>query len=662
MNENIKTLIFVGVAAAAALAGLGASRWSRYSAPQAESELQRMLFPDFHDPLTAARLRISDFDESTGTLRSFEVANEKGVWSIPSHEDYPADAQKQLEQAATSLIDLKKLSVVTKNPSEHALYGVVEPDDKLEPGATGVGKRVAMEDKDKNTICQLIVGKQEPDQPDIRYVRLPGKDSVYRVKVDVAKLSTKFEDWIEKDLLKIDTFDMRQINIDHYKESLAQDGVLRIGVGEKLALNYDEKATKWSLDDLAEGEELDNDKVNDLKNSLDQLKIVNVHRKPAGLGRDLRAESGPDVSDRQALSSLQNRGFALFPDGMMLGTAGEVQVGNANGVRHILRFGSIDLEARSGQVGDGEEQDAEGGEGEKKPKADANANRYLLVMAQFDPSFIQKPELKVKELPPLEDLLKELDKKEEPAADEDGETSAKEGDETPAADGAKSEAAEEESSPEPDVKDSAPQNEGSDAALPNGSGPEELAQAADKKEPPAAGAQEKKDEAPPAEAGEKDKENAESEPIEDPAERAARKKADAERKKQEQDDDRKIDDYKQKLKKGREKVQELNDRFADWYYVVSDSMYHKIELKRSDLIKAKPEEKKPEDKEEGEEKPDAGKKSTDDKTPPAGNAKTPAAPPQSATSPASPAAPSKTPAGKPATPAAKPAPTPPKKP
>ena len=29
---------------------------------------------------------------------------------------------------------------------------------------------------------------------------------------------------------------------------------------------------------------------------------------------------------------------------------------------------------------------------------------------------------------------------------------------------------------------------------------------------------------------------------------------------------------------------ELNARFADWYYVISDSVYEKIRIKRSDVV------------------------------------------------------------------------------
>ena len=50
---------------------------------------------------------------------------------------------------------------------------------------------------------------------------------------------------------------------------------------------------------------------------------------------------------------------------------------------------------------------------------------------------------------------------------------------------------------------------------------------------------------------------------------------------------RKQDEYEEKIKKGQERVQELNDRFADWYYIIADDVYQKIRLSRDDLIKKK---------------------------------------------------------------------------
>jgi len=49
----------------------------------------------------------------------------------------------------------------------------------------------------------------------------------------------------------------------------------------------------------------------------------------------------------------------------------------------------------------------------------------------------------------------------------------------------------------------------------------------------------------------------------------------------------KHDEWLQKVEEGRELSDQLNTRFADWYYVISSSSFDKVHLKRSDLIKSK---------------------------------------------------------------------------
>ena len=48
---------------------------------------------------------------------------------------------------------------------------------------------------------------------------------------------------------------------------------------------------------------------------------------------------------------------------------------------------------------------------------------------------------------------------------------------------------------------------------------------------------------------------------------------------------RKQDERDEALKKVNQQVAELNARFADWYYIISEDEYKKIHLGRSDLIK-----------------------------------------------------------------------------
>jgi hypothetical protein len=64
-----------------------------------------------------------------------------------------------------------------------------------------------------------------------------------------------------------------------------------------------------------------------------------------------------------------------------------------------------------------------------------------------------------------------------------------------------------------------------------------------------------------------------------------------ERKRIETENERKQKEYDDKIKKGEARARELNARFADWYYVVSEETYRKIHLNRADVIKPKGDEK-----------------------------------------------------------------------
>jgi hypothetical protein len=64
-----------------------------------------------------------------------------------------------------------------------------------------------------------------------------------------------------------------------------------------------------------------------------------------------------------------------------------------------------------------------------------------------------------------------------------------------------------------------------------------------------------------------------------------KKKLDAERERITRENQRKLDEWNDKKQKAQEKVRELNGRFADWYYVISEDVYKKLHLSRSDIIK-----------------------------------------------------------------------------
>ena len=62
----------------------------------------------------------------------------------------------------------------------------------------------------------MIIGKPVGEQGSQHYVRYPDKDAVYIVDIDPSKVSTKFEDWIERNLLGMNTMDLKQVHIQDY--------------------------------------------------------------------------------------------------------------------------------------------------------------------------------------------------------------------------------------------------------------------------------------------------------------------------------------------------------------------------------------------------------------------------------------------------------------
>ncbi len=557
MNETVKTLAFLILAAAVVLVAIVTRPSLHVAAP--EKMADQPLYPEF-DPLSVASLEIVEYDEDMATVRPFKVARlevkGKTRWVIPSHDDYPADAKDQVASAAAGLMGLKPLSMVSDNLGDQQEYGVVDPDpNAVKVGATGVGIKVIMKDQAGKDLLALVIGKEVRDRPGQRYVRKVGDAAIYVVEAKTDKLSTKFDNWIERNLLQINTFDMKEIQIRDYalKETnqglaIAQNGALQVDYNDtatpKWSLTHDEKFVpddkspgggRWSPVKMADNEELNTAKLDEMKGALDDLKIVDVSRKPAGLSADLKV-AADFTSHREALESLEEKGF--FPGQMeangpteLFSNDGEFRIVMKDGVEYILRFG--DIAGRGSAKTDQKDKAAEKEGEQNKEKKDAGLNRYLFVTAEFDPDIIAKPQL-------------------EPLPEAKTDTQAKPEEKKP----------DEKKAEEKKPDEAKPEEKKAEEKKPEETKPEE-------KKPEEAKADEKKPEETKAEAKTDDK------------------KAEDARQQVETENKRKQDEYDQKIADGKKHVADLNARFADWYYVISDDVYHKIHLGRADLVKKK---------------------------------------------------------------------------
>tara|TARA_R110002096_G_scaffold247781_3_gene440186 strand:+ start:2158 stop:3816 length:1659 start_codon:yes stop_codon:yes gene_type:complete len=338
-------------------------------------------FPGFVDGNKIAELELTAYRLESSSIYAFGVKRDaKGVWTIPSHGDYPADAADQMGKAASMLIGLKKESVVGDSKGNHADYDVIDP---LAGGVetAGRGTRVKLKDSAGNVLADLIVGKEVEGKDGTYYCRLPEGKRVYKAKL-TGSLSTQFTDWIETDLLKAQSFNISKVTFDNY--SVDEDKG-QIVPGEKfvLAKGADNKFVLEGLDPAKE--QTNEEKANEIGTTLGEIKIVGVRQKPQGLTARLERANSRDA---QLLSRYLNpKGFFLAGGGKLVSNEGDLLFETKSGVRYTLRFGELVLgEGDEVTAGIGSEAPKEG----EDPKKNAN-NRYLMVTVEFDESLLEKP-------------------------------------------------------------------------------------------------------------------------------------------------------------------------------------------------------------------------------------------------------------------------------
>ena len=261
MNPSSRTFAFVAAAGLSSLAAFGAWYSTQPSSVSGFADVGTEFFSGFDDPAKATSLAVVDYDSAEKDVQTFSVKqNDDGLWVIPSHHDYPAEAEDRLAKTATSLLGLKKTAVQSRSKDDWKLYGVIDPDVDGAATAEERGTRLTLSDGSGNPLVDLIVGKAVEGRSGSYYVREPEKNTTYIAQLNV-DLSAKFSDWIEPDLLKINQTDLVKIVLDNYSIDEQQGTVNKKEVLEFQKENL-ESSGKWTLADLkTDAEELDSTPV-----------------------------------------------------------------------------------------------------------------------------------------------------------------------------------------------------------------------------------------------------------------------------------------------------------------------------------------------------------------------------------------------------------------
>ena len=653
MNKSMtRTLAFVITAVVSTALAVTSNQFTKPAKLDGGDDFAKDFNPDFTDAGKATAMQVVSFDEATAAPRRFAVQNDGG-WKIPSYHGYPADGKDQLAKAAASVIGLKRGSLASRRKTDHERYGVIDPLDEENPATKGRGTRITISHKE-TALADLIVGNKVEGSEDKRYVRKKDEDKVYVVSARF-DVSTKFSDWAETDLLKVTGFDITRLRGSRPKIN----GDDEYEGDEVVELTKDKSSDPWKLAGLDEAaEELKSDEINTMVTTLDDLRLVGVRPRPAFQGRpilnaDLKVDlpkelrSDPRVINeikKVLLADLGEKGFRIGQDDegqtQIVSREGELTAGTKDGVVYKLTFGSVfsgtEQEIETGITPDAKETKKEGA---KKSLEEQKKSRYLIVRVNFDESLFGNP--------PVEPTTPVAPPGVEAPADPKEDADKKDGDDKKN-DAPKKEddkKASDEKSDDDKSTDSKKSTEDPDGSK----GEDAVATTKDEK---------KSDDSKPAAADDKkpDAEKKEAEKKEDaPAEKPKADAADAKKEDADKKEDAKPDEPKKSLKDlkaeymeslkrydaekgrfvserqafhakveaGKQKVKDLNDRFADWYYVISNDSFDKLRLSRAVLIKSKEKpaeksdaEKTDAEKKEGDlpaDKPDAEKKDADTK-------------------------------------------------
>ncbi len=610
MTENIKTISFA--TAAAAMVGVSLLMYL-LSMPGQMREFEKVgqeFYDDFKDPDHAVTLEVASMGDD-GLVKRFVIQKRDGMWRIPSHHGYPVDDNTRLAETATSFIGLMRQSVADLSGLKHEEFGVLDPksndpDEPVNPERTG--KRITMLDENGETLLDLIVGdKIDPEQKtagansftsnrgdeDIYYVRRPDEKETYRTALNV-NLSTRFADWIDTDLMKIDDERITRVSLDRYQ---LKEQAFRIGnkvviqndkvEGEKIELSRSKVTDDWTMAGLDESkEELKTFEASRIAANFTDIEIKGVRPKITFQGQqiltpDLKLVLPPEIveSNPQQVqeivemlqTDLQQKGFVLDQNPqtqelLLISTKGEFVASTDNGVVYRLNFGEAfvgdeqavqiggdpsetstqkdagNVKDKSGKISEDKHSTGDGSNESSNSQADEVAqneqdsispkgrNRYLMVRVDFDKALLG--EAPTEPQPP--------DEPAKPVGYNDWITAQ--------------------------MEQEGPDPSGNDDKNVDDSNPPELP------------------------------ENVQSE-LDEQEKLFKQYQADLdlflvesnllEQRKKEYRESRR--EYRKRLRDGRRKVQKLNERFGEWYYVISDEVFESLQITRADLVTEKTE-------------------------------------------------------------------------
>ena len=167
MNETTKTAAFVGSAVAMLLAAVFTGYANKPKPADDYETIGQPFYTDFEGTNQAKSLLVTSIDPDAIKKQKFEIKEVDGLWQIPSHEGYPAEAAERLARTSASLVGLTRDSLVGRRTSDYEKFGVVDPREDDIVDVESVGQSITVRDANEDVLVDFIIGNRADDPSDV---------------------------------------------------------------------------------------------------------------------------------------------------------------------------------------------------------------------------------------------------------------------------------------------------------------------------------------------------------------------------------------------------------------------------------------------------------------------------------------------------------------
>jgi hypothetical protein len=305
-------------------------------------------------------INITQFSKDSNRMEQFRLRRKGERWVIPNAGDFPATRIARIGEVAKSLLDRKVLSLATDDEQGHVEYGVLDPSEASNSlNRSSLGMRIDLLDRNKGDVANLIIGNRVSgtnDGIERYYVRIPGQPAVYELEVPKAIFKTRFEDWVDPNLMELPPSNSQEVSvaefaIDQYRLDPEKLSEAKRESVYRTRFEIDQNQLKdLVFETWTDGEFKKQDLTSEQQQevvaplrSAGNIRFTDVLGKPKAVAKLLRKPS--EKFEVDALKPLEQFGFRVGEDGILEAANGEVSVVTTDGVRVRLLIGTLSQRA-----------------------------------------------------------------------------------------------------------------------------------------------------------------------------------------------------------------------------------------------------------------------------------------------------------------------------